>query len=142
MTDRAAGGSETSGGADASAVPVRVLVTHPRTVAPRRMPARAPTREIDDQTSAGEFLVRSLVRVQLTLALRTIAALAVLLGGLPLLFAVWPGCARAHVFGIPLPWLLLGLLAYPVLVGLGALHVRGAERNERNFVALVDRHRR
>jgi fatty acid desaturase len=105
------------------------------------MPARAPIGEIDEQTGSGEFLVRSLVRVQLALALRTIVALAVLLGGLPLLFAFWPGSAHVHLLGMPLPWMLLGILAYPVLIVLGALHVRAAERNERSFVALLDRQR-
>lgn len=141
MTAPADGAGTDSSGGGVPVTPVRVLVTHPRTVAPRRMPARAPTGEIDDQTSSGDFLVRSLVRVQLALALRTIVALGVLLGGLPLLFAVWPGSAHIHVLGMPLPWMLLGVLAYPVLIALGALHVRAAERNERSFIALVDRQR-
>jgi len=40
---------------------------------------------------------------------------------------------------VPLPWLLLGLLAYPLLVGLGWAYVRRAERNEQVFSELVDR---
>jgi hypothetical protein len=44
-----------------------------------------------------------------------------------------------HVAGLQLPWLALGLLAYPALVAGGWAYVRAAERTERNFVALVER---
>jgi hypothetical protein len=38
---------------------------------------------------------------------------------------------------MPLPWLLLGFVVYPVLVLLGWRYVRRAERNERNFADLL-----
>ena len=87
----------------------------------------------------GELLVRSLVRAQLLLALRLVTVLAVLLGGLPLLFAVVPATRDVDVLGLPLPWLALGVLVYPALVLGGAVHVRLAERHERDFVDLVER---
>jgi hypothetical protein len=43
------------------------------------------------------------------------------------------------VLGLPLPWLVLGVLAYPALVAGGAMHLRLAERHERDFVELVER---
>ena len=43
------------------------------------------------------------------------------------------------MLGLQLPWLLLGVLAYPALLAGGALYVRLAERNERDFVELVER---
>jgi len=121
--------------------PPRVTVTHPRTMAVQRHPPRAAVHEIDEQTDVGDLLVRSLVRAQLGLALRTVAALTLVLGGLPLVFALAPSARSAQLFGVPLPWLTLGLLAYPLLVGLGAVHVRLAQRHERDFVALVERSR-
>ena len=42
-----------------------------------------------------------------------------------------------RVLGVPLPWLLLGVVVYPFLVLLGWLYVRRAERNERDFADLV-----
>jgi hypothetical protein len=62
---------------------------------------------------------------------------AVLLGGLPLILTLEPGLADVHVLGIPLPWLLLGVVVYPVLLGAAWLYVRQAERNERDFAELV-----
>mgnify|MGYP003351643031 CR=1 FL=1 len=44
------------------------------------------TREIDAETALGEVFMRSLLREQLFLALRVLAALGLTLGMLPLLF--------------------------------------------------------
>jgi hypothetical protein len=96
-------------------------------------------RDIDEQTVVGELLIRSLVRTQLVLALRIVAIFAALLGGLPLLFAVSPTARSLRVLGIQLPWLVLGVLVYPVLIGGGWLYTRLAERNERDFLDVIDR---
>ena len=119
--------------------PRRVTVTSPRTTAARRPPGRAGLQALDEQDRVGELLVRSLVRAQLLLALRSLAVLAVVVGGLPLLFALVPTSREAVVLGLPLPWLALGVLVYPGLVLAGWLHLRRAERNEREFVDLVER---
>lgn len=118
----------------------RVVVTSPRARAARgsvRPPAVA--RDIDEQTRLGEVYIRSLMRAQLRLAIMVGAGLGFLLAGLPLLFAVVPPVREARVFGMPLPWLLLGFLVYPLLVAGGWLYVRHAERNEREFARLVER---
>jgi hypothetical protein len=118
-------------------VPQRVRVTSPRMGAPRRGPTRPIAREIDEQTELGEVYLGSLVRAQRRLAIRICLAAAVVLGGLPLLFALVPATSSVHLFGAPLPWVLLGVLAYPVMIGLGWRAVVGAERNEREFAELV-----
>ena len=117
----------------------RVRVTSPRMSASRRPPERPAVHEIDQQTGLGEVYMRSLLRSQLRLALSVLAATGVLLGGLPLLFALVPSVADAHVFGLPLPWLLLGLLAYPMLWLAARYYVRHAERNEAEFVDILRR---
>lgn len=99
----------------------------------------AMSREIDSQSMLGEALLRSLMRAQLRLAAVVLALLAVTLGSLPLVFDLVPGIRRLHVLGIPLPWLLLGVLVYPVLLGLGWFYVRYAERIDAGFVRLVSR---
>ena len=119
--------------------PRRVVVTSPRTSAVRRPPGRSALRALDEQDLVGELLVRSLVRAQLTLALRLLTVLAVLLGGLPLLFTLLPATRDVQLLGLPLPWLTLGVLVYPALVLGGAVHLRLAERHERDFVELVER---
>src|SRR3954452_24957739 len=75
--------------------------------------------ELEEQSQIGEALVRGLVRTQLALAVRLAAVVAVGLGGLPLLFAAAPTLAHARPFGVALPWLLLGVLAYPFLFLVG-----------------------
>jgi hypothetical protein len=67
-----------------------------------------------------------------------VLVLALTLGMLPLLFATVPALQHGHVGGVPLPWLLLGVLGYPLLVLLAVVYVRRAERNERHFHDLVD----
>jgi hypothetical protein len=95
--------------------------------------------ELAEQTQVGEALVRGLVRAQLALALRLALVVAIGLGGLPLLFAVAPQVSGAELVGVGLPWLLLGLAAFPFLAGVGWAYARLAERNEQDFVAVVRR---
>ena len=120
-----------------------MVVTSPRTSAVLRPPGRPALRALDEQDVVGELLVRSLVRAQLVLALRlavaTLGVYAVLLGGLPLLFALAPRLRSVQLLGLPLPWLLLGVLVYPGLAFGAWVFVRAAERNERDFVELVER---
>ena len=100
-----------------------------------------PTRvELSEQTGIGEALVRGLVRTQLALALRCAAVVAVGLGCLPLLFAVAPALAGARPFGVVLPWLLLGVAAFPFLFAVGWTYVHLAERYERDFTDVVGKH--
>lgn len=115
------------------APPPRVRVTGP----PRRVTPRPRTHEIDEETELGGVYLGSLLRAQLGLAARAIGLLALTLGSLPLLFHLFPGLARVQVVGLPLPWLLLGVLVYPLLVLLGWRYVRRAERNERDFADLL-----
>jgi hypothetical protein len=110
----------------------RVVVTGP----PRRAARRAfgyyrPRTEIDEQTTLGHTYVRSLMRTQLRAALAVFAFLVLLIGPLPLVFAAMPDARR-------LEWVVLGFCLYVPLVLLGLWYVRRAERNERDFVRLVE----
>ena len=115
---------------------VRVVLAD---VAGTRPPGEHTRAELAEQTGIGEALVRGLVRAQLSLALRCAAVVAVGLGALPLLFAVAPAVAGARPFGMVLPWLLLGVAAYPFLFVVGWAYVHLAERTERDFTDLVER---
>ncbi len=119
--------------------PARVTVTSPRTSAVRRPRGPQVLQAVDEQDVVGDLLLRSLVRAQLLLSLRLGGAFLVALGGLPLLFAVAPASRDVQVLGLALPWLLLGVLVYPVLWAGGWLYIRLAERHERDFVDLVHR---
>jgi hypothetical protein len=96
---------------------------------------------LDDQTPVGAALVRGLVRAQLALAVRMALVVAAGLGALPLLFVVAPGVGAATVAGVHVPWLLLGVAAFPFLVVVGVAYVTLAERNEQDFAAVVVRER-
>ena len=80
----------------------------------------------------------SLLREQLRLAGGVLLTLFVTVGSLPLLFHLAPELSHERVLGMPIPWLLLGVLVYPYLILLGWLYLRAAERNERDFAHLVD----
>jgi hypothetical protein len=130
-----------AGQADAAGHPVpppRTRVVLAATA--RRLPAQDRTRaELAEQTQVGEALIRGLVRAQLALALRLSLVVAIGLGALPLLFAVAPAVTTAKLFGVNLPWLLLGVAAFPFLVVVGWTYVQLAERNEQDFTAVVQR---
>ena len=94
--------------------------------------------EVQEQTQVGDALVRGLVRAQLGLALRLAAVVVCLIGAVPLLNAVFPDLGAITAFGIRLNWLVLAVLAYPLLYGIGWFYVRLAEQAERDFVGVVD----
>ncbi|MDG6110060.1 hypothetical protein Daura_50825 [Dactylosporangium aurantiacum] len=118
-----------------SAPRVRVVLGD---VARGRIDVARTRAELEEQSPVGAALARGLVRAQLAVAVRLAAVVAVALGGLPLLFAAAPAVGRAHLFGVSVPWLLLGVAAYPFLFVVGFAYVRLAERNEQEFVALVE----
>ena len=113
--------------------PQRVRVTGP----PRRRAPQPLTGDIDQQTQLGGVYLGSLLREQLWLALRIIGLLVVGVGSLPLVFHLAPGLADVHLLGLPLAWLLLGIVVYPVLLALGWRYIVRAERNERDFADLL-----
>ncbi len=94
--------------------------------------------EVQEQTEVGDALVRGLMRAQLGLALRLGGSLLVVVVAIPLLAVLVPSVAETTLFGIRITWLVLGLLAYPVLYLTGLLFVRLAEHAERDFMSLVD----
>ena len=94
--------------------------------------------ELEEQTSVGEALVRNLVRAQLKMALWLALLTAVIFGSLPLAFYLSPQFAEASVFGVRLPWLILGVLPFPLLFAIGLLYNRLAERHEKDFVNMVE----
>jgi hypothetical protein len=104
-----------------------------------RPPSRSGTRDIAEQTGVGEVYTRSLLRTQLRLGLSAVAVMGLGIGSLPLLFAVEPQLGTLRVLSVPLPWLLVGVAVYPLLVAIAWWHVRASERAERDFATLVER---
>ena len=117
--------------------PRRVRVTSPRTSAARRPIIPTGTREIDEQTRLGEVYMHSLIQSQLRLALAVIGGCVIVLGGIPLLFTLVPATRTFSIFGLPLPWVLLGVAVYPVVYVAARIYVRNAERIEAEFTEFV-----
>ncbi len=90
-------------------------------------------KEVQEGTAVGELLRRDLIRSQLLVTLRFTALTVLVLGALPAVFALLPAAGWIDVLGVRLPWLLLGVLAYPFLVGVAWRYTRVADRVEQNF---------
>ena len=115
----------------------RVRVTSPLTTAPAHV-RRSVRQEIDESTGVGEVYMRSLIRAQLRAALTVAATLVLSIGALPLLFLAFDSVTEMHLLGVPVPWLILGVLVYPGLFTLGWVYIRQVERAERDFTELVE----
>lgn len=81
-----------------------------------------------DDDAARAFFAR-----QRRLALRTLAVLGALLFGLSGLLGALPVLDGITIAGVPASWLLLMTASYPLLLVIAILHVRRAERNEREY---------
>lgn len=94
--------------------------------------------EVEKQTARGEELMRRLMRDQLSLAIRLGGLTVVVLGSLPLAFALVPSLGAVEVLGLRLPWLLLGLGVYPFLLVVAWSYNRNAEHYEQEFAETVE----
>ncbi len=117
--------------------PQRVRVTSPRATLLSPPTTRPVTRDIDEHTGVGEVYMRSLLRSQRRLAGTVLTVVVLCLGALPTLFTAFPVITRFRVATVPLPWLILGCVVYPLLVGASWWHIRAAERIERDFTELA-----
>lgn len=109
----------------------RVAVTSPQTrlaLAGRRTGAPAAPPHL---APADVERARWIHRRQLRYALSVLGMLGALLLGLPLLLAGAPALDSVRLAGIPVSWLAVAVLPYPVLVLLASWQLRRAERTER-----------
>ena len=119
--------------------PPRVRVTSTRRDAPLRRELRPLTHDIDEQSTLGEVYVSGLMAAQLRLAGQVLFFGAVGLGGLPLLFLLVPATRTMEVGRVPLPWLVLAVVVYPVAIVVARYYVRASERIEAEFTHVVRR---
>lgn len=94
--------------------------------------------EVEELTGAGEVLVSQLVRTQLRLALKLMVLTAVVLGAIPLAFLLVPPLGTISIFGLRLPWLLLGFAVYPFFIAVAWSYNRSIDRNEQEFTEMVE----
>ncbi len=75
-------------------------------------------------------LARTLMRRQGALGLRVASVFLVLVLGVPLVNYLAPDWANAQVLGFTASWLFLGVLIYPITVGLSFYFVNRSNRIE------------
>lgn len=114
--------------------------TRERVVLAKRRGARTVRSrvEVQEQTEVGDALIRGLMRAQLGLALRLAGFTLLVLCAIPVVMGFFPELSDVTLFGIRLPWLVLGVGVYPMLLGVCWLYNRLADRNEQEFADLVD----
>lgn len=106
---------------------------------PRRVRVQAPqdaslnVAAPQPEQSAETFYVRQLIRSQLRLAVAVAAGLLIMLVGISAILAFWPVATQVRLFHIPLPWWILGVGIYPLIIIAGILFNRAAVRNERRY---------
>ena len=110
----------------------RVTVTSPQThlaMARRRTGVRA---DLPHLAPADLERARRIHREQLRRALVAVALLAVLIIGLPALLSAFPWLDKVRIAGVPVSWLAVAALPYPVLALLARWQLRRAEQVERH----------
>lgn len=116
--------------------PPRVRVTRtPRQS--RHEGTRTVRDEIAGTSGLGTTYVSSLMRAQLQLTLGVLALGTLTLGALPLFFALVPTTRAVAVLGLPVLWIVLGLLVYPAVVLVARWYTRTSERIEADFTDVV-----
>jgi hypothetical protein len=95
--------------------------------------------ELEEQTSYGEELVRQLIRAQFRTAMKFWVGVVGAFMALPALFYFLPELSEVTAAGVRLPWLVLGVAPFPLLFGAAYWYNVLAERQERDFVAMVEK---
>jgi hypothetical protein len=117
--------------------PRRVRITSPRREARPRGALRPAAQELEEQTGLGEVYLSALLRAQLRLSVAILLGIAVVVLGLPVLLILLPDIQGWQVGPIPLPWLAIGVLIYPIVFLAARIYVAQAERIEREFSDLM-----
>lgn len=117
--------------------PARVRVTSPRRTA-KRPEERSRYRDLVEETALGEVYVDAILRAQRRLAYSVVVGIAALVGVLGGALLLVPQALNLAIVGLPVVWVMLGVLVYPVALLMTWGYVRVAERIEREFVDLMD----
>lgn len=109
----------------------RVKVTSPQTRIALARRHRSEAHLLPLPAPADIAAARALHSAQRRIAIRTMLLLASVIFGLSGLIATAPGLDQVQVLGIPVSWLLVAVITYPLLLSIAIFHVRAAERAER-----------
>ncbi|MPY84300.1 MAG: hypothetical protein GEV00_13475 [Actinophytocola sp.] len=108
----------------------RVAVMSPQTrLAHSRRRLRGPWRTPRLDPGDADRAQRA-YRRQRSRGITALAATALLLFGLPVVFTMLPALTEVRLLGVRVSWLLLAVLPYPIMVGLAWWQLRRAEAAE------------
>ncbi|WP_027927951.1 membrane protein [Amycolatopsis benzoatilytica] len=108
----------------------RVAVTSPQTrLARSRRQERGRWRMPRLRTPEAERATE-LYRSQRRRGIPALVAMFALVLGLPVVFSLAPGLDAVRMWGIPVSWLVIAVLPYPVLAALAWWQLRRAEKTE------------
>lgn len=93
----------------------------------------------EDGAPLASVYLRTLLHVNLGTSFAYLAPFVIVAVGLPVLFWLNPGAADIRVLGLPLSWMVLGMVCYPGLAIAGFMYMRSAEKTEEEFSDLVER---
>ena len=94
--------------------------------------------DLQEDTSYGRLLLRSLMRAQLGLSLMCLALALTVTASYPVIVALLPAAGRVRVLGLPLTLVVLGVGIYPVLLAIGWFYNRQASQLEARFIDLIE----
>ena len=115
----------------------RRRVAHPRSLANRVGPRRAVALELAEQTPVGEELLADFLRQHLRLNALLVAVVGGLISLTLLFFIVAPSVSTSRVGGMPLTWVMLGVLSYPTFAVIGWRYRKRADQIDDRFATRV-----
>jgi len=108
----------------------RVVVMSPQTRLARSRPRGHAGHHLPSLDAGSAERARAQYRAQRRPAVLTLVSMLLLLGGLPLLFRWFPVLDAVRLGGVPVSWLLLGVLPFPVMAVAALRQLRRAESIE------------
>jgi putative solute:sodium symporter small subunit len=115
----------------------RRRVAHPRSLAHRVGPRRTVALELVEQTPVGEELLATFLRQHLRLNALLVAVVGGLISSTLVLFIAAPTLASERIGGMPLTWIMLGVLSYPTFAIVGWQYRKRADQIDDHFANQV-----
>ena len=112
-------------------------ITSPRREARRPGERRPRPRSSRSRPGWARSHLSALLKAQLRLSVAILLGIAVVVLGLPTLFVLAPATRDILIGPIPLPWLAVGVLIYPVVFVAARIYVHQSERIEQEFSDLM-----
>jgi hypothetical protein len=102
------------------------------------LPTELTSAEASAVYQVSEKLVDNLISAQFRTAVYLTTLVLGLLIAVPTACLLWPTFATLHLLGIPVVWIALGVLPFPLFFGIGLWYNKVSEQREQDFIQLVE----